>query len=388
MYFEKRPSKKSKKGYTWTVRFYYVDEFGVKRRFSKNGFDTKLDAESYGIKAMEEIEKGTYINTSKTKSFNQVFMEYMDVEGNYKYADSTKYYYIDTFNNHIKKGIGQCKITDLCYLKLQKYFNSIQGNGKATNKNIKKIFCVTFKYALKNKYISENPMPMVEIRGIEKEKTNQLLTLDQINQLVNSLLETRQGRRPNFTSYSMCVFLYLGYYLGTRKSETLAITKEDVDFEKNEIYIHKRVEYHAKKHTEMYLTDRMKTKGSSAIIPMCVPLKEILLQWFEHNPYDLVCCDEDGALLNPYNVDYALKTHAKRLGFDFRAHMLRHTYVTNLIYSGTDVKTVSILARHSDIKTTLQVYTQVENDRLVDAINNTFNGSLKKAPNLDLSSEI
>lgn len=382
MHFEKRPAKKSKKGYTWTVKFYYVDEFGVKKRFCKNGFETKQDAEDYGIKAKKEIEQGTYINTSKAKTFNHVFREYMEVERKYKYADSTEYYYLDTFKNHIEKGIGQCKITDLCYLKLQKYFNSIETNGKATNKNIKKIFCVTMKYALKNKYISENPMPMVEIRGVDKEKSNQILSLNQIDRLVESLLETRQGRKANFTSYSICVFLYLGYYLGTRKSETLAITKSDVDFEKNEIHINKRVEYHAKKTTEMYLTDRMKTKGSSAIIPMCAPLKNILQKWFEYNQHELVCCTESGTLLNPYNVDYALKTHAERLGFVFRAHMLRHTYVTNLIYSGTDVKTVSRLARHSDIRTTLQVYTQVEDDRLVDAINNTFNESPQKAPNL------
>lgn len=62
----------------------------------------------------------------------------------------------------------------------------------------------------------------------------------------------------------MCVFLYLGYFLGTRKSETLALTKDDVDFENNYIYISKRLEYHGLKRSEYHLTERMKTKGSKS----------------------------------------------------------------------------------------------------------------------------
>ncbi len=35
MYFQKRESKKNKKGYTWTVKFYYKDEYGIKKAFCK-----------------------------------------------------------------------------------------------------------------------------------------------------------------------------------------------------------------------------------------------------------------------------------------------------------------------------------------------------------------
>lgn len=41
-------------------------------------------------------------------------------------------------------------------------------------------------------------------------------------------------------------------------------------------------------------------------------------------------------------------------------HMLRHTYATLLYSSGVDVLTASKLLGHSDIKTTLEIYTHLE----------------------------
>ena len=389
MYTVKRKSKKSKSGFTWSVRFEYEDLYGCKQQYSKSGFSTKKEALDYGEKMKAELEKNGGISYQAELTFNDVFNEYMEIEGKYKYAPSTKMYYMNTFNNHIKNSIGQSKITMLRYKNIQQYFNRLDVKGKATNKNIKKVFCVTFKYAFKNGYIKENPMPMIEVRGVENHpiKTN-IVTPEQLESLVDSLLETKQGRKPTFSSYSMCIFLYLGYYLGTRKSETLAISKEDIDFKNNMISINKRVEYHGLKSDELYLTETLKTKGSSAVIPICQPLKEILQEWFEYNPYDLACCCEDGNIMNPYDLDGVLDNHAKKLGFKFRSHDLRHSYITNLVKSGVDIKTVSELARHSDIRTTLQVYTHTSEADKKDAINRAFGGFFevkcdKKVTNLE-----
>lgn len=42
MYFQKRESKKNKKGYTWTVKFYYKDEYGIKNVLRRVGLLQKL----------------------------------------------------------------------------------------------------------------------------------------------------------------------------------------------------------------------------------------------------------------------------------------------------------------------------------------------------------
>lgn len=105
---------------------------------------------------------------------------------------------IGTLTIIMLKKIGQAKIADLHYLSIQKYFNSLDQFGKATNKNIKKVFCVTFKYAQKVGYIRENPMPMIEIRGIENKQEYEVVTLEQIEQIIDSMLETKQEEKQHF----------------------------------------------------------------------------------------------------------------------------------------------------------------------------------------------
>lgn len=44
------------------------------------------------------------------------------------------------------------------------------------------------------------------------------------------------------------------------------------------------------------------------------------------------------------------------LDFDVIPHLLRHTYITNLLYAGVDSKTVQYLAGHENSKTTMDLY--------------------------------
>ena len=55
---------------------------------------------------------------------------------------------------------------------------------------------------------------------------------------------------------------------------------------------------------------------------------------------------------NP-NIQYTLD-------FDVTPHLLRHTYITNLLYAGVDPKTVQYLAGHENSKTTMDIYAKVK----------------------------
>ena len=57
---------------------------------------------------------------------------------------------------------------------------------------------------------------------------------------------------------------------------------------------------------------------------------------------------------------------------DFHFHMLRHTFITNLHAKNVDVKTTQELARHSDINTTLNVYTHLKENDKKDTLNRVF----------------
>ena len=60
------------------------------------------------------------------------------------------------------------------------------------------------------------------------------------------------------------------------------------------------------------------------------------------------------------------------IDFDVTPHLLRHTYITNLIYAGVDPKTVQYLAGHENSKTTMDIYAKVKYNKpeeLLDVVN-------------------
>ena len=59
-------------------------------------------------------------------------------------------------------------------------------------------------------------------------------------------------------------------------------------------------------------------------------------------------------------------------------HALRHMFITNLCYANVAPKTAQLLARHSDIKLTMQVYTHINAQEQVDAIKSLPGLTVKK----------
>ena len=73
----------------------------------------------------------------------------------------------------------------------------------------------------------------------------------------------------------------------------------------------------------------------------------------------------------PHNtVSKAFKAVAKKIGRpDLCFHDLRHTFITDEIFSGTDLKTVAELAGHSTIATTANIYAVASREMKQSAAN-------------------
>jgi len=174
-----------------------------------------------------------------------------------------------------------------------------------------------------------------------------------------------------YKAYALAI--QIGYYTGLRISEVLALNKDDINFEHNEIYVNKKLIYKGLRKNEYYALTQMKSKKSKAILPLTKPLKRILIEWFQANPYEKICCDIEGYYLNPNVFSSIVKKVSKKMGIDFNFHMLRHTFATNLVTNDVDLKTAQDLMRHSSVNTTMSIYTHIKDEHKLDVINNVFN---------------
>ena len=69
------------------------------------------------------------------------------------------------------------------------------------------------------------------------------------------------------------------------------------------------------------------------------------------------------------------RKYSYTIDFEVTPHLLRHTYITNLLLAGTDIKTVQYLAGHEKSKTTLDIYAHLTYNRpedIIDKVNCAF----------------
>lgn len=125
------------------------------------------------------------------------------------------------------------------------------------------------------------------------------------------------------------------FYLltGARRAEALSLKWSDIDYSLKQIHI-----------------KGTKTESSDRIVYILPELAATLEEQFK--------LTGTGVLVFPYNKTNVSHTF-HRLCPDHCLHDLRHTFVTRCAESGINVNVAQQLAGHSDISTTLKIYTHI-----------------------------
>lgn len=365
MSIRKRPSKKAKKGYVFEVYFPYKEN-GITQRYSKSGFLTKKEAQEHEALMKAELKETGKIHKEVKKTFKEVYEEFLEVAAD-QYQENT-IYNTKKYYRYCEEDFAKIPIVNIDYPLLQKYFNSRKEKGLETNYGIKKTINRVLNYAIKAGYIKMNPLNLVAVKGVVKHmKHDEVLEFDDFLRLINAL-----NSFNDFKKQAYAIAIQIGYYTGLRISEVLALKKEDVLLQDHLINIDKKLVYSGLNKNDIYVTNKMKSKKSKAIIPLAEPLKNSLEEWFSINPYDNVVCDEDGNLIHPDIMSACIKNISKKMDVSFHFHMLRHTFATNLVTNNVDLKTAQELMRHSSIDTTMSIYTHIKDEHKLNVINSIF----------------
>lgn len=150
--------------------------------------------------------------------------------------------------------------------------------------------------------------------------------------------------------------LLLCLYTGMRLGELCALKWTVFDFHDGTMTVNRTVQRIAVKG---YLTKTilMETAPKSESSNRTIPLTAEVLELLEGIKGDRLYVFGGDKPLEPRTMQYRFKRILDAAGIDSRNfHILRHTFATNCVESGMDVKALSVILGHSDVKITLNRY--------------------------------
>lgn len=155
--------------------------------------------------------------------------------------------------------------------------------------------------------------------------------------------------------------LLLELSTGLRRGELLALRWDDLDFRTGELRIERQVQRVKGKLT----VTQPKTKSSIRTVILPVPVLNILKNYRKgvNSKWMFPSPKKGDSPLDPAAVRKKLAIVLERAGCKHvRFHDLRHTFSTNALEHGMDIKTLSAVIGHVSSATTLNVYAHVTDE--------------------------
>lgn len=289
------------------------------------------------------MDKGNCINKNKQLTFKAIAESFMDNYAVSYCRTSTVSGYKGYLKNHLIPYFKNCKASDITPNLIRAYICSMQEKGfknKTINLTINLLSGI-FNKAIEAGYVNYNPVSLVKRLKLPHMEMEFLDTFD-----IKALLETAKSEFPTF--YPL---LQTAIATGMRRGELLALTWNDLDFDRKLIRVNKS--FHNGR------LEESKTKNS--VRNICIPnnLVEVLKHWKKVAPKsNIVFCNSAGNYIDPDNMAKRyFKPCLQKAGVkNIRFHDLRHTYASLMIAKKIPIKFIQQQMGHSSIQVTLDKY--------------------------------
>lgn len=338
---------------------------------------------------------------AQTLTFEQCFYAYMETKKSLK--ETTRATYLFNYKKFVKDAIGDMKIIAIKYSTIREFYISLHDDYGLTLSTINTyhtgIISPVLEICVRDDLIRSNPAKLAknDIRGMWKEppEKRHALTMAQQTALFDYCARNKDA-------YTQRARLYLTFLIGTgcRFGEMAGLRWDDVDFEHNTISINHEIVYaRGEDGKNRFIGTSTKTPLSNRAIPMFPEVREMLLNEYERQKIFGFCDTVIDGYTNFIFVSYrgnpvtcmgVNKTFSRMVATynkeerryreergetfvpvpDFTAHCLRHTFATRLAENPdvVSVKAIQTLLGHSNIGTTMNIYSEATDDHLAETI--------------------
>ena len=342
----------------------------------KQGIKTKKEAILLEARLKLEHEQNALTAKSNKYTFKQIYdlflVEHKNTVKPGTYATTVRYAKL-----HILPKIANKKIDSFTVLECQKlvnqwaeYFNSAKYPKGITQQ--------VFDYAIKMNIMFDNPMRKVKLpkRKCTVNEVNKFYSTEELKHFFDCV--------KDYGNMKYLAFFRLLAFTGMRKGEALALNWSDIDFNKKEVHITKGV---VLDENEIPIISTTKTKKSVRTVSLDDASLAILKKWkIEQakelmsiginslNKHQLLFTYDANKLYRPSYSNCWLEQIIKKYNLKkITMHGFRHSHCSLLFEMKTPIQVVQERLGHSNIKTTMDIYTHVtekQRDEVADNLQN------------------
>lgn len=230
--------------------------------------------------------------------------------------------------------------------------------------NLKTILNGTFGYAVRKKYLAENPMDKVQIHVKFKQIVKKTGKTETYNSDELKNLNLYLDKMYTETQDTIFLAVKLNFLLGLRVGELVALKWEDYC---NINHLHViREEVRNQVINKYEIVDH--TKSNSDRFVILVPKAINILQKIERKGEYIFM--RNGKRITSRQIAYVLEKYAERQGLATKStHKMRKTFASNLNANGVPLDCIRELLGHSNLNTTLgYIYNPLTEQETYDRI--------------------
>lgn len=356
----------------WEGRYRCHETNGLikyKSVYGKSYSETKKKLETMKLAQKEKelymADKGIASQANgKETDFSRVAEEWLEyIKVNRKHSTYIKY--LGIYSRYIRESAAGLRVAEIAERVIEERI--IKNTDNRLSSNMKHSIYSMINQI--NAYAADHyecHTPVLKVKTLRGAKRSvQIINRSEQSRLVAYLYE-------NLDISRLGIILCLS--TGLRLGEICALKWEDIDFSQMIIHINRTVQRISVENSRTK-TVLMETPPKSVFsireIPVPLQLANLLAEYRMQSGY----CVGGIKPMEPRTYQNRFKRYLKAIGIqDYNFHTLRHTFATNCIDSGMDVKSLSELLGHSDVQITLNRYVHPTMDTKRKHMNVLFSG--------------
>jgi site-specific recombinase XerD len=289
------------------------------------------------------------------------FLEYLEIEKNSSKLTIRNYrYYLSVFHDWYSSTLPGKTVENLDLTIIRKYrvhlANYVDDKGQSRKKVTQNYYVIALRSFLR--FLIKNDVKTLEPSKIDLPKTEsrslKFLERDQIERLVTMPDTSKEEGIRDRT------ILEVLFSTGLRVSELVKLNHEQINIERREFGVIGK----GGRARVVFISDRAAEWIQRYIQARTDAFKPLFIRYSGR-------VDEDDygekMRLTARTIELVVKKYVQmaRLPIDATVHTMRHSFATDLLTNGADLRSVQEMLGHKNIATT-QIYTHVTNKQLKD----------------------